>query len=351
MGADGDRRGLRTRVTVGVAGAVALVAAGWFASHLFVSPEQREAAARPPEPVPIEAPVERGTLSEVITMSAEVGRAHRTTIALPAGVGSTSVVTKVTKKAGETIRSGDVIAEVNGRPVFAVAGRFPFYRDVAAGDTGPDVRQLQEGLAGVEPTGVLDQATADAVARLYKTSGRPVPEGAVLPLSEAIVVPLPSTVDSAPRIGDVVDGTASVAISSGAVVGIAAVPPAVAATLTKGLRGTVHGGDDAVEIRAVQTPDDPSADATVLITLPSRLQKAGPDALTFAFETSVVATDALIVPVTAVSHSGSRDTVLRVRDGVATPVAVTVQGTLNGRSAVASVDGGELTEHDTVLIG
>ena len=68
-----------------------------------------------------------------------------------------------------------MLVEVTGRPVIALAGRLPAYRDLAVGDTGPDVVQLKSALAGLGfDAGDPDDATrsdAAAVAALYDRLG------------------------------------------------------------------------------------------------------------------------------------------------------------------------------------
>ena len=46
-------------------------------------------------------------------------------------------------------RAGDVLVEVTGRPVIALTGPLPAYRDLVVGDIGPDVAQLEQALAAI----------------------------------------------------------------------------------------------------------------------------------------------------------------------------------------------------------
>jgi peptidoglycan hydrolase-like protein with peptidoglycan-binding domain len=81
-------------------------------------------------------------------------------------------------RAGQSVRSGQVIAEVSGRPVIVLSGRFPAYRDIGDGDEGPDVRQLQQALRaryGTPVTGRADHRTLADLRRLYRAIGYPVP--------------------------------------------------------------------------------------------------------------------------------------------------------------------------------
>ncbi|MEU5780233.1 hypothetical protein [Micromonospora lupini] len=81
-------------------------------------------------------------------------------------------------KVGDQVRSGRVVAEVSGRPVIVLPGRFPAYRELKSNDEGPDVRQLQQALRpryGTPITGKFDPRTASDLRRLYKSIGYPAP--------------------------------------------------------------------------------------------------------------------------------------------------------------------------------
>ncbi|MGC5032921.1 hypothetical protein [Micromonospora sp. DT229] len=91
---------------------------------------------------------------------------------------SRQVITKVPVKTGQSVRSGQVVAEVSGRPVIVLSGRFPAYRDIGDGDEGPDVRQMQEALRvryGTPVTGRLDSRTVADLRGLYRSIGYPAP--------------------------------------------------------------------------------------------------------------------------------------------------------------------------------
>src|SRR5262249_43617938 len=109
-----------------------------------------------------------------------------------------------------------------GRPLLALTGSFPAYRDIGEGDTGPDVRQLQTALKAkyrTPVTGVFDARTSADVRRLYQAarydpplgkadppaSGEPAPPPPVrVPAGELVFIPeLPATVaDVAAKVGD-----------------------------------------------------------------------------------------------------------------------------------------------------
>jgi hypothetical protein len=97
------------------------------------------------------------------------------TVAADAG-GASAIVTGRVPEVGSTVNEGAVLIEVGGRPVLALGGDLPAYRALAAGQSGPDVSQLEESLVrmGRDPgtrDGVYDAALGNAVATFYRDSG------------------------------------------------------------------------------------------------------------------------------------------------------------------------------------
>lgn len=89
------------------------------------------------------------------------------------------VVTAVTVAPGDTLTPGRLLAEVSGRPVFALPRDIPLYRDIAPGDVGKDVEALQQvlldlGHGGGRP-GTFDEGTQAALGRLYRDAGYSLP--------------------------------------------------------------------------------------------------------------------------------------------------------------------------------
>lgn len=131
----------------------------------------------------------------------------------------TPVVTSVHVSTSDTLAAGEVPLTVSGRPVIVLSGSFPAFRDLRLGDVGPDVKQLQEALAGLQFGAsdeqgihrVLDERTARLVDDLYDDLGyqpaRNIGDDPdlVLPAAEVAIVPgLPGTVvASPPEVGSV----------------------------------------------------------------------------------------------------------------------------------------------------
>ncbi|MGO4588932.1 hypothetical protein [Paenarthrobacter sp. 2TAF44] len=83
---------------------------------------------------------------------------------------------------GSRFGVGAVVLETNGEPLIAMNWPFPAYRDIEAGNTGPDVAQLQLSLAALgystSQNSVFDAATQAGLTRLYADLGYEVPRKA-----------------------------------------------------------------------------------------------------------------------------------------------------------------------------
>ena len=176
------RRG-RWRVGALVAtAALLLVGLVWFAGSRIESPAARAAKAAAPVPSVVTADVERRVLSESLVTRGDVKPSGATPVVWTAGGGSggVSLVTGVPVKAGGQVVEGQAVVEVSGRPMLAIAGTVPVYRDLRPGLSGKDVAQLQAalgrlGFSGVETDGVFGPGTKAAVAGWYERLGYKAP--------------------------------------------------------------------------------------------------------------------------------------------------------------------------------
>jgi HlyD family secretion protein len=179
----------RRRAIVGVAATAGLLSVGGLAgSGLVRSPSQAAADTRPPPPSVITAPVVRQVLRSTVVLRGTFANG-RTVSAQPTSVAETEapsrpaqlVVTGVFTRAGGRVRAATALAAYSGRPVFALPGAVPAYRDLVYGEQGGDVRQLQHALAslgygaGADTGGVFGTGTEQAVRALYRHLGYPVP--------------------------------------------------------------------------------------------------------------------------------------------------------------------------------
>ncbi|MFF9849706.1 peptidoglycan-binding protein [Streptomyces litmocidini] len=181
----GDAGGARMRrrrfwVAALVAGAVALTGAGVAATAFIKSPAQVAADAEPPPQDVLVARVENRVLAETVVLRGTVAAGQSIQVApvsAGGGGGAAPVVTKVSVKSGDAVRSGKVLLEISGRPVFVLRGGLPVYRDLKPGATGDDVKQLQDALdalghgRGGDERGTFGPGTKNAVEEFYSSIG------------------------------------------------------------------------------------------------------------------------------------------------------------------------------------
>ncbi|MFJ8442775.1 peptidoglycan-binding protein [Kitasatospora griseola] len=194
-GAGQHKRGLSRRrraLLVVVAGAVVVSGAGMAAATLIKSPAQAAADTKPPEPDVLTAQVERRVLTSSVVVRGTVTAGQSIDVApLGGSTGGKPVVTKLPVKVGNSVTAGQLLLETAGRPVFALRGDLPVYRDLKPGSKGQDVKQLQDALrglgfeAGDDPVGTFGAGTKAAVTAFYAARGYdPLP---ALPDGEAQV--------------------------------------------------------------------------------------------------------------------------------------------------------------------
>jgi peptidoglycan hydrolase-like protein with peptidoglycan-binding domain/multidrug efflux pump subunit AcrA (membrane-fusion protein) len=160
-----------------LAGATALAFAAWVAGSKIESPADAAARTAPPTPSPILVPVEKRVLStKIVTRgSGRFGLPQPISIAPSALKASAGLIATLPLR-NTQIEEGGVLFTASGRPVFALAGKIPAYRDLTPGISGDDVRQLEQALkrVGYDPgpiDGSYDQQTSAAVAKWYKAKG------------------------------------------------------------------------------------------------------------------------------------------------------------------------------------
>lgn len=195
-------RWLLGRFRAGIAAGVliallSLSMTGWAASS---SP-----GALPPAPpaantLPQFASVERRPLAETFVTRGAVGSVGAVEVHVTAAGDTIPIVTGIVS-AGEPVTHGDTVLEVSGRPVLALVGSVPAYRDLRPGMTGADVEQLQNGLVAggfgpvEDPVGKYGASTAAAVSLLYERAGFEAP--APSPASDTELEAAKAAVDAA----------------------------------------------------------------------------------------------------------------------------------------------------------
>lgn len=160
----------KTPIVFGVSVLLA-VGVGWAGSAFMQSPGE---AQLPVAEVPkVTAVVEERALSATVTAMGELQVAGIIEIMLSTPEGRTGVVSATPLVKGAAVAWCSPLIEVSGRPLLALEGTVPAYRDLQEGDSGPDVTQLQDALrscgfyAGTSD-GVFGANTAKAVRQMYK---------------------------------------------------------------------------------------------------------------------------------------------------------------------------------------
>lgn len=379
-------------VVVGALVLVVLLTAGAvLLGSLVRSPGEAAARSRPPDLTPIVAPVEHRVLRDTVTVYGVVSAARTFDVALRGFdvPRADPLVTAIPLRGGDRVRFGRSVIEVAGRPLIAVPGPVPLYRDLVPGDVGADVEQVQAGLraAGLrvtDPRGRYGPSTAAAVRALYRGLGYPprpdveaepgqatetsrsretgravMPlRGPMVPRSEFVAVPRAQM-----RVGQVLGGIGDVAdgpllrLTGGAGVLRATLGPGEAALVRVGTRAAATVDGRSVEGRVTAVRDQAaSADgatpagtvAVVSLDRPLTVAHLG-DELPVRIVVSSSAGRVLVVPASAVQAAtdGSAAVVL-APDGRRLRVRLGL--TAGGYVAVTPVDG-TLRAGDEVLVG
>jgi peptidoglycan hydrolase-like protein with peptidoglycan-binding domain len=176
-----SRLARRRRVLLGAGLAAALLAAGGLIGATFVkSPAQLAASTAPPAPTVTTAKVTESVLTGTVAMRGVVYPAAQYNISA-SGSGGQLYISRLEISAGETITNGQQLAEIDGQPLFVLAGAVPAWRTLAPGDSGPDVSELQQALGslgyydGDDTPGYFGAATKAAVSAYYQYLGYQAP--------------------------------------------------------------------------------------------------------------------------------------------------------------------------------
>jgi hypothetical protein len=244
----------RRRFLSGIAvGAAVVSCTGLVASTWIKSPRQLAAETQPPAPSLITAAVQREVLSNTLVIRGTVTTARTYDVTATAPYAK-AVVTRMPVRIGERVVPGQVLTEIDGRPVILLQGALPAYRDLRMGDTGPDVAQLQSalqslGLPDADTVGEFGTGTSDALYELYANAGYSAPEqattatgkakpvkSAYLPISEVMFLPT-----SSGQVTAVNDQVGSV-VATGPVLQLSSGGLTITATLSQDQAGLVRAG-------------------------------------------------------------------------------------------------------------
>lgn len=377
------KAGRRALITVLVC-AVVVTAGGWVGAQFITTPQQVAARARPPAPSVLTADVESRVVSDTVVTRGDVGYSHVVNVLAGrtvAGAAAT-VITALPIGIGGEIQPGAVLAQLSGRPVFALTGAFPAYRDLSEGLVGPDVEQLQAALAEIGIKGnwdkkaVFGRGTAIAVSKLYDKAGYAKQES--IPRSELAFIPqFPVQVASSTAYVGATVSTVALNIAQGSLVvkvkadreitllaqqgGAVEIASEV---LNKTVAGTVAGlqgeapastGSDSNEADAAVEPAPAAGTSDFALVQPAESLTAdwAGQNVRVTFLKGSTAEKVLAVPLTAVSTraDGTTQIVLvsqekgkTVRTPVAVQTGVTGAGYVELRSTASPINPGEKVE-------
>ena len=363
-------------------GLVAMSATGLATAVFIESPRQLAARSAAPPRTAITATARWQVLRDPITVQGAI-RSARTIEVTAQAPYSTMIVTKMPVRAGDVVKPGRAIAEVDGRPILLLRGRLPPYRDLREGDQGPDVTQLQRALAGLgysifDPPGYFGPSTSFAVLLFYQHLGYsaplyhppktradpdPVPS-AYLPMTEVVFVPAKSAlvVSVGTRTGRPAGSGPLLTLTTG--------PPYVTGSLTAHQAAQARPGMTA-RIVAATPPLTARGTVTRIGPLPAvggappggfpvlvRSERRLPQHLVGAsvrltIEAPVTASPVLTVPAAAIftGRPGQPARVIKLSGGRRSTVPVRTGPSAAGLVAVQSVRPGALGPGDRVLIG
>lgn len=258
--------------------------------------------------------------------------------------------------AGTAVRSGDVLYSVEGRPVVALTGAVPAWRDLASGiDDGADVAQLEAALTalGYSDGGELtvdeawDSHTTAAV-KVWQT-GLGLDATGDVPLGYVVFVPADTTVTAInTSVGEkVADGDAVLRLATPSQQVVASVPAELRPVVAPGLSVEVSGVAATVTRLGSTTGSDGTVGVVAYITPSGPIAAADGSSVSARF-TVTDAAGVLLVPVDAVtSRIDGSYAVLALDDTgrSGTWVPIEVHGVANGKVA-ASGDG----LHDGLIV-
>jgi peptidoglycan hydrolase-like protein with peptidoglycan-binding domain len=170
------------RVAFGTAAVAILVSAAGVGAPLVVkSPQQVAAETGAPQRTVLTAAVEQRVLRDTVVLRGIVTAATVVEVKPTAGAEATRiVVTGVRARQGGQVVAGQVIMDVSGRPLIALPGPVPAYRDLRPGASGPDIAALQAALRGLghktgaDTNGYFGAGTKAALTAFYTALGYPV---------------------------------------------------------------------------------------------------------------------------------------------------------------------------------
>jgi hypothetical protein len=368
------------RLILVCSGAVLLAVVSGFVGSSFASPSQQAAEAKPPPLTPITAPVTFGVLQATVTIRADVEDSDHTSIGVPDDIGADlPIVTQLNAHHGSDVNDGSWIMAVAGRPIIALTGSIPAYRDMSMGETGVDISELQQSLHqlgyGTDPdaVGMYGIGTENAVRQLYRRLGfTPALESAknsgsaFVPRGEVLFVPtLPEQlVGLDVKLGGTVPSSGTVGqLGSGAIVIEAGAEPGTQTNIQSGQTANIYSNisNDSVTATVTSVASQPTTNAssgasTYAITLkptsPANARQLVGQNVQVTIKTATSRTKTWIVPVAAITTTANGDSFITVMGNSRREVTIRVSPGLvaGGQESVVPMDG-HLREGDVVVVG
>ncbi|MGB8196903.1 MAG: peptidoglycan-binding domain-containing protein [Acidimicrobiales bacterium] len=314
------------------------------------------------------------------TIRANVEDTDHISVGIPDDIGSDlPIVTQLNVHRGSDVTEGSWIMAVAGRPIVALTGSIPAYRDMSMGETGVDIEELQQSLHqlgyGTEPdaVGVFGSGTEVAVRQMYQRLGFApalenarqassafVPRGEVLfvpTLPEQLValdVKLGGTVPSSGTVGQLGSGT--IVIEGGAELG-------TQTNIRPGQTATIYSNisNDSVTATVTSVASQPttsasSGDSTYAVTLkptsPENARQLVDQNVQVTVKTATSRSKTWIVPVAAITTTANGDSFITVmgKSGREATIRVSPGLVAGGQESVLPLDG-HLREGDEVVVG
>lgn len=344
-------RGRWWRRLVAVLVLIVAVGGGWWAGRVTTTPAAQESAAAPEV---VSATVTEGSVGRALT--------YNVTVSQPFALVATNHLSGVVTAVGgtEAVAAGDELYAVAGRPVYALRGAEPFYRDLVQGVRGEDVTQLQEALVSwghlAAADGVFGSTTGAAVRAWQRATGQE--QTGTVSLGTLVSVPeLPGAV----KLGESIVLGAQLGGGEDAVLARSGEP--VFALVLSSDQASAIRPDATVEVSFEEqawpavisgTTADENGQVTLALTAPDGSLVCGEDCanlpaqetLGLLSEVAVVpSTSGPAVPVAAVRTDASAATYVLNPDGEHVPVQVIASG-----DGIAIVDGVAVGD-EVVVVG
>lgn len=329
-----------------IAGAFALVAAGWSAGEIFRPP-----AAPSPSDSHLYAQARTGAVEESAPLRINA-QWDTTGVSVNQAVGT---VTSIDFDATSPVHPGAVLYTVDLRPVVAAEGTTPSFRALMQGVRGHDVAQLQRflrdtGHATTTPDGEFGPGTESAVKRWQRSVGH-LDDGVVQPGDLLNFNDLPArvaVVDDALELGKRVIGGESAlyalsfspSFSASVTAGQAAMIPEGTVVTVESSAGAWHGNvashrweEDGSVSLAVTGADN----APLCAEQCEAISTAAPTQLK-AMALTVPRVEGVLIPTAAINTTAAGDSAVVDRKGKQT--LVTVVATSRGQAIVTGIGSG-----------